>query len=160
MTHEVSRPISVDRLPASLIVEATAVECAALAVRLGIPDVVRLSCKFALTRRGVVVQADGQLKAEVVQSCVVSLEPVDQEVLEQFVVRFVPAGRESDDADPEAPDEIPYEGSIIDLGEAAAEQLALALDPYPRLLDAELHPAALDEAVNPFGSLSALRPTE
>ena len=40
------------------------------------------------------------------------------------------AGEERDD-DPESIDEIPYEGSTIDLGEAAAEQLALALDPYP-----------------------------
>lgn len=160
MTLEVSRPVSVDRLPASLIIEATAVECAALAVRLGIPDVLRLSCRFALKGRGAVVQAEGKLEAEVVQSCVVSLEPVAQEVLEEFVVRFVPAGRESDDADPEAPDEIPYQGSTIDLGEAAAEQLALALDPYPRIADAELHPAALDHASTPFGSLSALRPRE
>ena len=47
-------------------------------------------------------------------------------------MRCVPAGQESDDADPEAPDEIGYADGMLDLGEAAAEQLALALDPYPR----------------------------
>ena len=160
MTLELSRLVAVDRLPATLMIEATAVECAALAVRLGIPDVLRLSCRFVLKGRGAFVQAEGTLAADVVQSCVVSLEPVEQVVSEMFVIRFVPSGRESDDADPEAPDEIPYEGGTIDLGEAAAEQLALALDPYPRLPEAELHPAATDDGGSAFGSLSALRPRE
>ena len=49
-----------------------------------------------------------------------------------FQLRFVPVGAESDDTDPESEDEIPYAGGVLDLGEAAAEQLALALDPFPR----------------------------
>jgi hypothetical protein len=79
-------------------------------------------------------------------------------VEDRFTIRFVPDGREPTDDDPEAPDEIPYQGSTIDLGEAATEQLALALDPYPRLPGAELDPAARDREPSPFGSLTALRP--
>ena len=61
----------------------------------------------------------------------VSAEEFPATVTEAFTVRFVPAGTEDDDPDPESVDEIPYAGGRLDLGEAAAEQLALALDPFP-----------------------------
>ena len=163
MTPELSRPemsrvVAVDRLPATLMVAATPEERAALATRLHIPEVRVLTCRWTLRRQGTMVEAQGTLEAEVVQSCVVSLEPVEQHVSDRFTVRFVPAGKEKDHEDPEAPDELPYEGSSIDLGEAAAEQLALALDPYPRHPDAELDPAALEPEPTGFGVLAALRP--
>lgn len=156
-TPELSRPVSVDRLPAALTVEATPAECATLADRLRIPGVASLSCRFELKRRGEVVAATGELHASVTQSCVVSLEPVDQEVRDSFQLRFVPSGKEGEDEDPDSPDEIPYEGSTIDLGEAAAEQLALALDPYPRSPGATLDPAAEDAVANPFAALATFR---
>ena len=62
-----------------------------------------------------------------------------------------PDGAESDDDDPEALDEITYADGMLDLGEAAAEQLALTLDPYPRAPDAVL-PDISDE---PKGCRSA-----
>ena len=154
---ELSRVVSVDRLPPHVTVEADAAECAALAGRLNIPAVRSLFCRFTLRRQGAVVLADGVLAADVTQSCVVTLDPVEQHVDDRFTVRFVPDGSEPKDDDPEAPDEIPYQGSSIDFGEAATEQLALALDPYPRRDDAELDPAAHDSEASPFGSLSALR---
>lgn len=155
---ELSRMIAVDRLPPEFAVQASPPECAALAARLNIEAVDSLVCHFTLRRHGSVITAQGVLEAEVVQTCVVSLEPVAQRVEDRFTVRFVPDGREPTDDDPEAPDEIPYQGSVIDLGEAATEQLALALDPYPRLPNAELDPAGLQPDPSPFGSLSALRP--
>lgn len=157
MTPELSRPVSVDRLPAALTVEATAGERLALAERLHIPAVSALWCRFTLRRRGDVVVAEGELRAAVVQSCVVSLEPVEQTVLDRFELRFVPAGAETDGEDPEAPDELPYEAGAIDLGEAAAEQLALSLDPYPRHPDATLDPAVAEADPNPFASLATFR---
>jgi uncharacterized metal-binding protein YceD (DUF177 family) len=63
---------------------------------------------------------------------VVTLEPFATEVAEEFSVRFVPEDQLSEELDIEAEDEIPYAGATIDLGEATAEQLALALDPFPR----------------------------
>ena len=158
MTPELSRTVAVDRLPAGLLVEATGPECLALAGRLHIPEVRSLWCRFTLRRQGAVVTADGVLDADVVQSCVVSLEPVAQRVEERFTVRFVPEGQESGDEDPESPDEIPYAGSVIDLGEAAAEQLALSLDPYPRDPAAELDAAAVEAESGLFGGLAVLRP--
>ncbi len=85
--------------------------------------------------------ARGHLQARVLQTCVVSLDEFEAAVDEIFSLRFVPEGTETDDPDPESEDEMPYSGDVLDLGEAAAEQLALALDPYPRKPDAEL-PAA------------------
>jgi uncharacterized metal-binding protein YceD (DUF177 family) len=158
MSPELSRPIAVDRLPPEFAVQASPTECAALALRLHIEAVESLICHFTLRRQGSVITAEGVLEADVVQTCVVSLDPVGQRVEDRFTIRFVPDGREPTDDDPEAPDEIPYQGSMIDLGEAATEQLALALDPYPRLPGAELDPAARDAEPSAFGSLSALRP--
>jgi hypothetical protein len=139
---ELHRPVSVaDIGPSGLdsLVEASAAECAALARRMGVPAVSSLVCRFHLARGvGGAVAARGRLVASVVRTCVVSLDDFETEVAEDFQVRFVPAGTESDNPDPEAVDEIPFAGAVIDLGEAAAEQLALALDPYPRKPGAEL----------------------
>jgi len=133
---EFSRPLAVARLPREgleRLVEANPAECEALARRLRVPAIARLSCRFALMpgRQGRVV-AEGDLEALVTQTCVVSLEPFEAVVRERFELHFVPTGSESEDPDPELPDETGYPGETIDLGEAAAEQLALALDPYPR----------------------------
>jgi uncharacterized metal-binding protein YceD (DUF177 family) len=118
---------------ATVVVEANAAELAALALRLRVPEVISLMCRFNLQRaEGAAIPATGSLLARVVQACVVSLETFEADIAEDFTVRFVPAGTESDDLDLEAVDEIPYVGNVLDLGEAAAEQLALALDPFPR----------------------------
>ena len=158
---ELHRPLAVDRVGpggASERVDATPAECAALAVRMRIPAVHALSCTFRLRPLpGATLEAEGSLDAAVTQACVVTLDEFQSEVSEPFVVRFVPEGRESDDPDPEAPDEIPYAGAVIDLGEAAAEQLALALDPYPRKPGAELPETPPDPDAHPFAKLAARR---
>jgi uncharacterized metal-binding protein YceD (DUF177 family) len=92
----------------------------------------------------------------VVQECVVTLEPVAQRVAEEIAFRLLPAGREAADG-PDDLDEIETEDDVADLGEAVAEQLALALDAYPRAAGAELPPEARDEASGAFGALAALR---
>lgn len=69
---------------------------------------------------------------------------------------FRPA-RKPTTSTPESDDEIPFEGNQIDLGEAAAEQLGLALDPYPRMPGAELPEAEADVELHPFARLAGLR---
>ena len=141
-------------------VEATPEECVALATRLRIPAVTRLHCRFALRRAGAgIIEADGTLDAEVVQTCVVTLDEIPQIAAERFRLRFVPAERsdEDDDPDPDAPDRIPYDGRVLDLGEAASEQLALALDPYPRTPGAILPDKEDNVVQHPFASLTRLR---
>lgn len=139
-------------------VEATSAECAALAVRMGLPAVHALRCTFQL-RPGpqAAILAEGVLQARVVQTCVVSLDDFEADVTEAFRLRFVPAGTEIEEPDPEDDDELGYDGEAIDIGEAAAQQLALALDLYPRKPGAELPEHAADEDASPFAVLRGLR---
>jgi hypothetical protein len=152
-----SRPLALDRLGGAGFeteVTATAEECAVLARRLGIPAVLGFSCRFRLRRADAGrIAADAEFAARLVRECVVTLEEFETDASEAFRVIFVPAGRESDDLDPESDDELPYQGSAIDLGEAAAEQLALTLDPYPHKPGAELPPEAEQGAESPFAAL-------
>lgn len=160
---EFSRLVVLDRLGsagAEYLIEARAEELEPIAQRMKIPAVHRLQCRFRLRRaEGGVIEAHGQLEAEVVQACVLTLDEFPQQVHEDFVVHFVPAGSETDDDDPESPDQIPYDGGAIDLGEAATEQLALALDPYPKKPGAELS-AGPEDQPGPFDALAALRPKQ
>lgn len=123
---------------------ATPAECEALAARFGIPAIRRFEAALDLRlEAGGLVRARGRLSAEVVQSCVVTLEPVTQTVEEEVDLRFLPEGREAAD-DPDGPDEIPGDRAGMELGEALAEQLSLGLDPYPRAPGAAL-PAEISE---------------
>lgn len=161
MSPELHRPIAVDRIgPAGLdvTVEAAADELSALAQRMVLPAVLALTCVFHLHRDAAQrLVAHGHLHAEVMQTCVISLEDFPANVAEEFTILFVPAGEESEDDDPATPDEISYEHGVIDLGEAAAEQLALALDPYPRAPGAELPDTANDPEGHTFAALAALK---
>jgi len=160
---ELSRPFAITRVGAGVRVpvEATATECAALAIRMGVLAVHTLTCRFDLSHgEGGAIQATGRLRARVRQNCVVSLEPFESELAEDFAVRFVPAGMESDELDLEAEDEIPYEGTSIDLGEAASEQLALALDPFPRKPGAELPGSVGPHESGAFAALAKLLPPQ
>jgi uncharacterized metal-binding protein YceD (DUF177 family) len=161
MIPELHRPIAVERIGPSgldVIVEASAAECAALARRMDVPAVLSLTCRFHLDRDTAgTLLAHGNLMARLVRTCVVSLEDFTTTVEERFAVRCVPGEEESDDVDPSAPDEIVYGDGTVDLGEAAAEQLALALDPYPRAPDAVLPDIPDEPEVQPFATLEALR---
>lgn len=141
------------------VLEADEAERAALARRFGIPAVGSLRAELRLwPEAGGAVRAEGRLAADVVQSCVVTLEPVPQRVEEGVALRLLPEGAEPQD-DADEPDEIPSgAGGVVDLGEAVAEQLALALDPYPRAPDAALPAEASDAAERPMAALAQLRP--
>jgi hypothetical protein len=147
-------------------IEANVAECAALAKEFDLPAIASLAGIFNLTSTagaGGVIEATLQLAAKVTQICVVSLEPFEANVAETARLRFIPATalrEESDIAelDPETlegPDELPYAGDMVDLGAALAEQLALALDPYPRKPGAELPAGSSSGAPNPFAILAA-----
>jgi hypothetical protein len=160
---ELHRPIPTDRISADgLVVTITADpdECAAIARRMAIPAVRKLVCEFRLFRpaqaRGGTIVADAHLRASLTRECVVTLENFKTSMDQRFRLRFVPAGQEIDDEDPESDDEIGYDGTALDLGEVAVEQLALDLDPYPRKPGAELPPEANDEQEGPFAALEAL----
>jgi uncharacterized metal-binding protein YceD (DUF177 family) len=135
---------------------------AALAALYGLEGIARLRGTFVLRHeRAGVIAATLDMQATVTQTCVVTLEPFEARIAEHSALRFVPARNvpegEEEELDPESlegPDEIPYINDVIDLGAALAEQLALALDPYPRKPDAELPEEYRGE---PEGSFAALK---
>lgn len=159
MTPEFSRRVALDRADsADVVIEADAAECAAIAARLDVPTLAALRCRFRLQpdRDGALI-AQGHLQAGMTQHCIVTLEPFDVALDERFRVRLVPEDRLSTDLDPEGDDEIPYSGTMVDLGEVAVEQLALLIDPYPRRPGAELPESATDHSANPFAALASRR---
>jgi len=146
-------------------IEANEPERAALAALFGLPAIASLSGDFELAHeRGGVIAATLKLRARVTQVCVVTLEPFEARVKEDAKLRFVPAakmregGEDMLDAETlEGPDEIFYAGETIDLGAVLTEQLALALDPYPRKPGAVLPQSVADDADNVFAALRGRR---
>jgi uncharacterized metal-binding protein YceD (DUF177 family) len=140
---------------------------AALAVRFGLPGISSLSGVFKLKHeRSGIIAATLRMRARVTQRCVVMLEPFEVDVAEDSELRFVPVHHLPEGAEPEeeeeitpesleGPDEIPYTNDQIDLGSALAEQLALALDPYPRKPGAVLPSEATDNSAHPFSVLAS-----
>lgn len=138
-------------------IEASRAECQALAARFGLVAVNRLRATLRLVRIGsgarAMVRVRGTLSAQVVQTCVVTLEPLVAEVEEPFGALFAPeslvaAEPEEILLDPMSLDEDlaePMVGGAIDLGELTAQHLSLALDPYPRRPDAAF-PAWIEES--------------
>lgn len=145
----------------ALELEAEPGEREALARRFGIPAVESLRAELKLRPEpGGTIRASGRLKADVVQTCVVTLEPVGQKVDVPVELRLLPEGRPPADEDPDSPDEIESgPGGAVDLGEALAEQLSLALDPYPRAPGAHLPDDLFGEEgpQGPFAALARLR---
>ena len=112
-------------------------ERAALARRFDLVALDRLAAHFTLVRDALGVRASGHLSAAVTQSCGVTGDPLPAKIEEDFAIRFLPEPGEDESQDEielaeEDLDTVFYTGSALDLGEAAAETLALALDPFPR----------------------------
>jgi uncharacterized metal-binding protein YceD (DUF177 family) len=156
-------------------ITATEDECAALAQQDGLPAIAHLSAKFEVTSAGRGrFEVKGEVRARVTQICVVSLDPFESDVAQLVDVVFASprdveqaeaayAKRHEEDLDaediPEPPDPI-FNGQI-DLGTLASEQLALALDPYPRKEGVEFVAdlVQLDDIadVSPFAALAKLK---
>lgn len=141
---EFSRPRRLDTLggkPLALTVEADATERAALATRFGLIAIGALAADLTLVRDGEAVTVTGRVTAEVEQPCIATGDPVPATIDEPLLLRFVPDAEMADAdeielAEPDC-DVVGYSGGAIDLGEAVAETMALALDPFPRSPDAE-----------------------
>lgn len=164
---EFSRPLDVRQAEglSSHLVAAPA-EREALTRRFGLVRIDRLEARLDLTRDGRVVLATGTLDADLVQSCAVSGDDLAVAIREPLSFRFVPAAAHRPSADEEVElsaedcDEIEYEGSHFDPGEAVAQSLALAIDPFltgPNADEARRRAGLLDEeASGPFAALKGL----
>ena len=170
---EFSRPIRIDTLgpaPRHVSIEANEAERAALAQRFGLEAIHALAAEAEVVRRAESITASGRVTAAVVQSCVATGEPVEEQVLEDFTLEFRPhPAVESPDEEIELGegdlDVVFYDGAAVELGDAVAETVSLALNPFPRSPAAEdaLREAGVkseEEAkaeASPFAGLAALK---
>ena len=175
---EFSRPIARERLGGRVIVEeisATSHERAALARRFGLLgfDLLRATAKIEpVDGTAGLLRLNGHLSAEVSQACVITLEPVASRVESAFTLLYslepgpapAPVGVAAEVVvDPEAEDPPePLGPGGLDLGEAVAQQLAVALDPYPRAPGAAFEevPGPTGVARRGFAALEALKRDE
>ena len=165
---EFSRPQRIDAIgdrPHSVAITAEPGERAALAARFGLVSIDALAAQFAVGREAGSILVTGEVTAAVIQACVVTDDPVPTRIAERVTLRFVPeeGGAVADEIElaDDALDTIEYQGNAIDLGEAAAETLALALDPFPRgprAAEALREAGVIAEGeAGPFGALASLR---
>lgn len=137
-TPEFSHLIDRRFLPAQAIkLEADAKQRSALAQRFGIEAVDLLRATLSMEADGDGVHVTGTMDAAIIQSCAVSGDDLAQSVKEDLSFRFVPESAikpakpdEEIELTEEELDEIPYSGTAFDLGEAVAQSLALAIDPF------------------------------
>lgn len=166
--NEFARPVRIDTLgeeDRAIALEADAGERAALARRFDLIALDRLEADLRVRRMGEAVRVEGEVRATLAQACVVSGEPLAQTVSVPLALRFVPetqiAAHEEVELDADDCDTIGYDGAAVDLGEAAAETLYLALDPFPRApgADAALAAAGVlgEGEAGPFAALKGLR---
>jgi uncharacterized metal-binding protein YceD (DUF177 family) len=104
-------------------------------------------------------------EAELVQACTVTLEPVPARLAESFTLTFGPAEESSEIIlDGEAEPVEPLDDGMIDIGEAVAQQLSLALDRFPRApgVTMEIETIVSDEPPreSPFAALARLKKPE
>lgn len=165
---EFSRIERIDTIGAgarSIAITATEPERAALAARFGLLGVDRLEATFALQRDAAGIIARGRVEAAVVQACSVTDDPLPVTIAEDVALRFVTeqeaAAEEEIELDTDALDTMAYDGNGVDLGEAAAETMALALEPFPRGPNAAaaLRAAGVisEEEAKPAGALAGLK---
>ena len=167
MSVEFARPQRVDTIgddARTIEVDADAQERAALAKRFDLIGIERLTGKFTIRRDAAGIVAEGRVEAAVTQACSITGDPLPVTVDEPVALRFVAeedSGQDEVELGDSDIDVIPYDGGTIDLGEVAAETMALALDPFPRGPNAEvlLKEAGVlsEEQAGPFGVLAGLK---
>ncbi len=164
---EFARPFALPIIgsqPLNATIEATATERAALARRFDLLDLSALTASAKLLLREGQPIAEGHFSATLTQACVATGAPVPAHLHLAFKIRFVdeaaitPAEpielRVDDD------DDMPLTDGNVDLGEAVAQSLALALDPFPRSPDAAQFLSAagvMREGDEPRGAFSGLK---
>jgi len=126
----------------------------------GVRELPRLSAAFHLSRGGAGVRVTGQVSARVGQTCVVTLEPIENGLEEQVDLMFSLASTgasQTDTKDGDEPPEPLVDGKL-DLGAIATEFLLLGIDPYPRKAGVEFAPVIADDgSAKPFAALEALK---
>jgi Large ribosomal RNA subunit accumulation protein YceD len=161
-------PVALDDVPEEgqhFDLAADAETRAAVARMAGLRDLPRFEASFDLSRRGRAgLHVAGRVSATAGQTCVVTLEPLANEVTEDIDLLFEPPPAMPEEAEGDAPERSlddatePLLDGKVDLGALATEFLILGLDPYPRKPGAVFQPpadAGPDEG--PFAALGVLK---
>ncbi|MBV9375625.1 MAG: DUF177 domain-containing protein [Alphaproteobacteria bacterium] len=164
VTPEFPRQVAVDQLHAQPFrqrIEATANEREALSRRFDLLSLDHLSAEVVLRRRSSEsILLEAEFSAEFEQCCAVSLEPVRGTVSDHFSLVYGPAAENEPEivfGDDEPAFE-PLNGNWIDIGEAVAQELSLALPLFPRHPEAMIDDAAAAKPLErPLAALSRLR---
>jgi uncharacterized metal-binding protein YceD (DUF177 family) len=151
-------------------IEADPRQRQALADLAGLREVLSAEASFDVTpKSGGRFHVTGSVRGRVGQTCVVTLEEIENDIDEEIDLVFAPPelipqmaalAEEAERSEAEMPDPPePIENGVIDLGRLATDALFLGIDPYPRKADAEFEPVAeaSDPEDHPFAALKALR---
>ena len=167
-------PVTVAQIPETGLhrdIEASPVERAAMAEVGGLArdSVGQCLARCHAERRRAAFMSRGRVRARIGQTCVVTLDPIENEIDEEIDLIFAPPEQipelsdlvdEAAESDVEIPDPPePIVNGVIDLGRLATDALFLAIDPYPRKPDAVFEPPveAADPEDHPFAALKALQ---
>jgi uncharacterized metal-binding protein YceD (DUF177 family) len=130
----------------------------------GLRSLPRLQATFDVARYGSDgLRVEGEVSATVGQTCIVTLDPIDNDVKEEVNLVLTPprtpvAGEDNDAEIIQPGEPEPLIGETIDLGALATEFLIVGIDPYPRKPGATFEPpAAEDNSEHPFAALAALK---
>lgn len=132
----------------------------AVATLAGLRALPRLQAAFDVVRRGRDgVHVIGTVSARVGQTCVITLEPIEDDIEASVDLVFAPSQGKTAELSADAPE--PLVGATVDLGAVATEFLVLAVDPYPRKEGAVFQaPPTSDAGDRPFAALAALKKGE
>lgn len=162
--------VAVEQIPQTGLhrdLEAGSAAREAMAEIAGLREILSARASFDLSlRSGGRVHVGGRVRARIGQTCVVTLDPIENDIDEEIDLIFAPSEQITppadviDDGDTEAADlPEPIVNGIIDLGRLATDVLFLAIDPYPRKAGVVFEPrvAAADPEDHPFAALKALK---
>jgi hypothetical protein len=168
-----SVPVIVAQLPDVGLhrdIEADRTVREAMADVAGLREILAASAALDVTpKNGGRVHVAGRVRARIGQTCVVTLDPIENDIDEAIDLIFAPPEQipeladlvdEAAESDVEIPDPPePIENGVIDLGRVATDALFLAIDPYPRKKDAVFEPPVVDADPedHPFAALKSLQ---
>ena len=170
-----SVPVLVAQLPDTGLhreIEADPAARETMADIAGLREILSASASLDLTpEKAGRVHVTGRVRARIGQTCVVSLDPIENDIDEAIDLIFAPPEQipeladlvdEAAESNAEIPDPPePIVNGVIDLGRLATDALFLGIDPYPRKPDAVFKPVieVADPEDHPFAALKALQPS-
>lgn len=133
-------------------------ELIALAERFEWVSIDRLTVKLSVWRVSFDSwQVKGNIKARIIQNCIVTNEHVPENIDFHVEERYVRFSDSTEPTDFSLDDAEPLKNGMIDIGELALQSLGLAASSWPRIENAPYcYTVGVQGANNPFAGLSSL----